>query len=187
MGSSRYTLVELTDNSTSRVLRSSNLSAVLSAVFPHPVRYRQVWHFPRGDKSIYAWKAQPPEGFVALGMMCTTSGSHLKLRPYRTVCPIPLFSFTCFIVRADAQPDVREMRCIPEAWCVPTTVTPTKIWDDTGSGGGKPGSVWAINSMDLICVSAGHERPKETFFELKNSRFMVDQFAQTENGVVSFI
>ena len=27
------------------------------------------------------------------------------------------------------------MRCVPVSWCIPTTVTPVKVWDDTGAGG----------------------------------------------------
>ena len=78
------------------------------------------------------------------------------------------------------------MRCVPAAWCVPTSVIPTKVWDDTGAGGGKPGSIWTVNSLDMVAVVAGHEAPKEVFYDLKNNRFFVDQYAQTENGVVSF-
>jgi hypothetical protein len=87
---------------------------------------------------------------------------------------------------ADEPPDVTCMRCVPAAWCVPTSVTPTKVWDDTGAGGGKPGSIWTVNSLDMVAVVAGHEAPKEIFYDLKNNRFFVDQYAQTENGVVSF-
>jgi hypothetical protein len=49
---------------------------------------------------------------------------------------------------------------------VPTTVVPTKIWDDSGSGGGKPGSIWTVNSMDMMCVTAGHDRPTEVFYDI---------------------
>ena len=78
------------------------------------------------------------------------------------------------------------MRCVPAAWCVPTSVTPFKVWDDTGAGGGKPGSIWTVNSLDMVAVIAGHEPPKEIFYDLKNNRFFVDQYAFTESGVVSF-
>lgn len=48
--------------------------AVLAAVFPHPLRFKQAWHLARGDKFLYAWKAVPPEGFIALGNICSTTG-----------------------------------------------------------------------------------------------------------------
>lgn len=95
--------------------------------------------------------------------------------------PLLSTSFT-----ADEPPDVTCMRCVPAAWCVPSSITPTKIWDDTGAGGGKPGSIWTVNALDMVAVVAGHEAPKEIFYDMKNNRFFVDQYAFTENGVVSF-
>ena len=50
--------------------------AVLAAVFPHPLRFKQAWHLARGDKFLYAWRAVPPEGFLALGNICSTTGEH---------------------------------------------------------------------------------------------------------------
>lgn len=49
--------------------------AVLAAVFPHPLRFKQSWHLARGDRFLYAWKAIPPEGFLALGMISSCSGT----------------------------------------------------------------------------------------------------------------
>ena len=69
-----YTTLELTDYATIRLSRSKVIQSVLAHVFPHPVRFKQVWHFVRGDRSLYAWKAVSPEHFIALGMVCTTSG-----------------------------------------------------------------------------------------------------------------
>ena len=69
---------------------------------------------------------------------------------------------------------------------MPSTVTPTKVWDDSGAGGGKPGSIWVVNAMDMVAIVAGHEPPKEPSYDLKNNRFFIDKYAQTENGVVSF-
>ena len=66
------------------------------------------------------------------------------------------------------------MCCVPVAWCVPTTFTPVRVWDDTGAGGGKAGSVWAINSMRLIAFAAGHEAPAEQFYELAAPRFFIE-------------
>ncbi len=68
------------------------------------------------------------------------------------------------------------MRCVPSTWCVPSKVSPVKIWDDSGAGGGKPGSMWTINSYDMIAIIPGHEPPKETFYELSSNRFFMDAY-----------
>lgn len=146
----RYQLIELTDNATMRINRTKVIKAVITTICPHPLKYKQVWHFARGEKSLYAWKAQAPEGFVALGMMVTPS---------------------------DAPPDVTAMRCIPLSWCTPAKVKPQKIWDDTGAGGGKPASMWIINSLGMVAIVTGHEAPTETFYDLSSSRFFLDGFS----------
>lgn len=155
----RHTTVEVTDNNTTR-LRTSKVSAtVLATTFPFPLRYKAAWTL-KSAKPLYAWRAIAPEGFVALGMLCTTT---------------------------EEPPSVDAMRCVPQAWCVPTKVAPRKIWDDHGAGGGKPGSVWSINAMDLVAFVAGHEAPKETFYDLKSGRFFISQFAKCDGGEVKFI
>jgi hypothetical protein len=72
--SNKYMLVELTDNATSRILKSKTLNTILSSVFPHPLKLKKVWSMSRGGKSLFAWKAIPPDNFVALGMICTNTG-----------------------------------------------------------------------------------------------------------------
>lgn len=143
----KFQCVELTDNATLRLNRSRVMTSVLATICPNPLKFKQVWFLQRGDRSLYAWKAVPPEGFIALGMMCTSS-----------VTP----------------PDVSCMRCIPKGWCHPTRVPPAKIWDDTGAGGGKPGSIWTINSMDMIAVVPGHDPPTDIFYDLNANRFFLD-------------
>jgi Ca2+-binding EF-hand superfamily protein len=146
--SGRYQFIEVTDQATMRMNRGRVLKAVLDKVCPHPTKFKQVWHFMRGERSLFAWKAVPPDSrFVALGMICTTT---------------------------EAPPDTREMRCVPLSWCEPAKEPPIKIWDDTGAGGGKPGSLWTINSMDMIAVVPGHEPPTDTAYELNNIRFFLE-------------
>ena len=142
-------MVEITDNATIRMKRARYLNAVMALVCPYPLKYRQVWHFARGDKSFYAWKPLAPDNFVALGIMCTTS---------------------------EEPPSVKAMRCVPLSWCVPSKVKPAKIWDDTGAGGGKPGSMWTVNSMDMLTVVPGHDPPTETFYDLSSNRFFLEGF-----------
>ena len=84
-----------------------------------------------------------------------------------------IYSLSLFIFVEDP-PELEAMRCVPAKWCNPTSISPIKLWDDTGSAGGRPGSIWVINSMDMICVTAGHEAPKETFYELMSNRFFID-------------
>ena len=129
-------------------MRSKTGAAVMAALCPFPTKYKQVWHLTRGGKSLYAWKPMAPDGFVALGMMATSS---------------------------DIPPELKAMRCVPESWCLPSKNPPFKIWDDTGAGGGKPGSIWVINSLDMVVIVAGHEAPMETFYELNSAKsFFVD-------------
>ena len=66
------------------------------------------------------------------------------------------------------------MRCVPFAWCAPSKVIPKQVWNDTGAGGGKPGSMWTINSLDMVAIVVGHEAPKEVFYELNAVRFFLE-------------
>ncbi len=79
------------------------------------------------------------------------------------------------------------MRCVPLAWCVPTKVAPAQIWNDAGAGGGKPGSMWTINALNMMVVIPGHDAPTDVFYELKNKRFMADQYTVAVNNELSFI
>lgn len=71
----KYQLFEVTDFATLRMKRAKVVETVLAQAFPYPVRFKQSWHLSRGDNSLYAWKAVAPEGFCALGMICTTTGA----------------------------------------------------------------------------------------------------------------
>ena len=87
----------------------------------------------------------------------------------------------------DTPPSTLAMRCVPLAWCTPSKHKPVQVWNDTGAGGGKPGSMWTINSLDMVAIVVGHERPKEVFYELKSKRFMADQMAYADDeGNVTF-
>ena len=75
MSATKYQCIEVTDYATLRMKRSQILKSVLARFFPYPIRYKKVWSMSRGDKSLFAWKAVPPEGFVALGMLCSGTGT----------------------------------------------------------------------------------------------------------------
>ena len=51
------------------------------------------------------------------------------------------------------EPSVTCMRCVPIMWCEKSHFTPVKIWDDVGAGGGKPGSIWVINSLGMNALN----------------------------------
>ena len=53
----------------------------------------------------------------------------------------------------DMEPSVTCMRCVPIVWCDKSHFTPIKIWDDVGAGGGKPGSIWVINSLGMYSLN----------------------------------
>ncbi len=154
----KFQTIEITDIATIRIKRAKTITQVLSTVFPHPLRYRQVWHLSRNGKMLYAWKPHAPDGFVALGMVFTAT---------------------------DDTPDVREMRCVPQQWCMKTKSPPIKIWDDSGAGGGKPGSIWIINSIGLAYAVPGHDAPREEFYEINNARFLLEGFKVSTIGTSS--
>jgi hypothetical protein len=139
-------LVELTDKaawSTSR----GKLADVLAAATPHPLRFRQVWSFQQGKQHLFAWQPVPPgPEFVAMGMVAGTS---------------------------DSPPPVECVRCVPKNWLVQSAVVPRAVWDDSGSGGGRAGSLWSCNSLGLMFVGQGHTQPSEKFFDLKAEKFFM--------------
>ena len=99
VSSSRYLLLEATDDGTSRVMKSrATFPIVVNLTFPFPLRFKQVWHMARGAKSLYAWKALAPEGFVALGMVCTANGKcSIPVRPFaRTIDLFLTFDLHCY-------------------------------------------------------------------------------------------
>lgn len=52
-------------------------------------------------------------------------------------------------------PASESIRCLPEMWTTPTKRKPIKLWDDTGAGGGRPGSAWIVNDLNMIAIVAG--------------------------------
>ena len=86
------------------------------------------------------------------------------------------YSLDLFLFVDDA-PSVETMRCVPMAWCEASKTKPTQIWNDIGAGGGKPGSMWTINSLNMVAIVTGHDAPKDVYYELRSKRFMVDQYA----------
>ena len=146
--------LEVTDTSGSWVGGSSWLPHVLDRFLPFPARFRLAWSITHGSNHFYAWEPVPPgEEFVALGFI----GSKI-----------------------DKQPSVKSMRCVPRSWCKESTML-KKIWDDSGSSG-RAGSVWVLNSMQLIGFVSGSDAPRKRPFDLNSKRFFLKEYTDTRAG-----
>jgi hypothetical protein len=96
------------------------------------------------------------------------------------VPPSPAFIAMGMVGTTDEDPPlVESMRCVPMAWVKPTTMKPKLLWDDSGTGG-RRGSIWLINSLNMIAVVQGHEPPKETFYEFQQKRFFMGPKSKKE-------
>jgi Ca2+-binding EF-hand superfamily protein len=143
--------VEVTDTTGSWVGGSSWLPHVLDRYMPHPARFRLAWSVTHGSNPFYAWEPVPPgEEFVALGFIGT---------------------------KEDKEPDVTCMRCVARDWCKPSGFL-QKVWDDSGSGG-RQGSIWIFNTMNLIGFVSGSDPPSKKSFELKSRRFFLKEYSDT--------
>ena len=117
-------------------------------------RCKRVWTCQLYSKQqMYVWRAVPPsEEFVSLGIVCTTS---------------------------ENPPAPDTMRCVHRSWIKVSEVTPVKVWDDSGSWGQK-GSFRIVNSLNLLCVTEGHEAPVGPFFDLITPKFQALDHHQKE-------
>ena len=154
-GMPRLTL-EITDTTGSWVGGSSWLPFVLERYLPRPARYRLVWSITQGANPFYAWEPVPPsDDFVALG---------------------------CIGTKTDQPPDVRMMRCVCKHWCTESKIVKS-IWNDSGSGG-REGSIWTLNSLNLIGFVNGHDPPRGKAYDLKNHRFFLREYSCIKtNGI----
>mmetsp|Transcript_26609 Transcript_26609/g.55769 ORF Transcript_26609/g.55769 Transcript_26609/m.55769 type:complete len:610 (-) Transcript_26609:52-1881(-) len=154
-GNPRLTL-EITDTTGSWVGGSSWLPFVLDRFLPRPARYRLVWSITQGANPFYAWEPVPPsDDFVALG---------------------------CIGTKTDKPPDVRMMRCVCKHWLTETKVLKS-IWNDSGSGG-REGSIWIFNSLNLLGFVNGHDPPRRKPYDLKNHRFFLREYSDIKvNGI----
>ena len=125
--------LELSDQYTFRRNRTRWLKACAERLFPPPIRYRQVWHLPQGDRSVYGWAPVPPDAnYVALGHVAT---------------------------RTDAPPPPRAVRCVPismvDALAALQILGSTPAWTNSSLGGRK-GSLWRHAHGGLLVVARGH-------------------------------
>ena len=149
--------LEVTDTTGSWVGGSSWLPHVLDRFMPHPARFRLAWSVTHGSNHFYAWEPVPPgEEFVSLGFIGT---------------------------KTDKQPDVTCMRCVPLDWCKPSGFL-QKAWDDSGSGG-RQGSIWVFNTLNLIGFVSGSDPPRKKGFDLKSRRFFLKEYSDTSKQNVA--
>jgi hypothetical protein len=73
-------------------------------------------------------------------------------------------------------PDLALVRCVPSSWCTVTKFVPVKVWDDSGAGGGKPGSIWVVNPHGLVAFTVGHDAPKGNFYEISGFAFSLEEY-----------
>jgi hypothetical protein len=53
-----------------------------------------------------------------------------------------------------------QVRCVPRRWCEKQPTPARLLWRDDGQGG-RPGSFWAIPTMELVAAAQGAEPPEE--------------------------
>ena len=120
--------IELTDLDVSTLKKSSNLDEVhVNYLMPHPVGYKMAWWQSSTSESgnLYVWRPiAPSEDFVALGFVATTTNQ---------------------------DPPLDAIRCVNKGFLIPSTMKPTKIWDNAGTGG-KKGSFWIVNNIG-VCTN----------------------------------
>ena len=77
-------------------------------------------------------------------------------------------------------PKLNSMRCVPKNWTKAADDKPTKLWDDSGSGG-RPGSFWIVSKSKNFAIGDGHRQPNSNvvFYNLiKNKSFIFITFYQ---------
>jgi len=141
-------VVEVTDVNAYALAGSNYMPRVLDRLFPHPSRFRQVWGQEWKGTALYAWTPVPPPGFIALGMVLTTKPQ---------------------------APSVTSVRCISQKWAEKPSVAPQLVWTNEGSGG-RPASIWLVNSLGLLYVNLGHNPPaSRDLWDIKRGQLTADQ------------
>jgi len=123
--------VDVTDINAFALTGSNFMPRVIERLFPLPLRFRQIWGQEWKASAVYAWAPVAPPGFIAVGMILTSKPQ---------------------------APDVSTVRCLPEKWACKPAVDPQLVWTNEGSGG-RPASIWIVNSLGLLYVNTGHKAP----------------------------
>lgn len=146
--------VEITDTSGNWVGGSNWLALVLDRFMPFPARFRLAWSLTHGSNPFYAWEPIPPsDGFVAMGMVGTVT---------------------------EDPPNIKCIRCVCADWVCESKYVKQE-WVDSGSGG-REGSIWVFNSLNLAGFVAGHDPPKRKIYDFKSKRFFIRDYSNTRAG-----
>jgi len=122
---------------------------------PYPVSFKMVWWHQSGNNSIYIWKPIPASlDFVAMGVVITPTSD---------------------------EPSLDCVRCVNKGFLVPTKAKPQRIWDSSGIGG-KKGSFWIMNSLQLLAVTEGFDPPQGEYYELKAPRLITGDLFVLSKG-----
>jgi len=142
-------LLEVTDTAVGMLASSESMSAVVDQLLPHPLRYRLAWHDAHAKPPLYIWRAVPPSAdFVAVGMIATSS---------------------------DDQPELTAMRCVPTRWLSAEKEEPKKVWQHGGQIGGRTGTFWSTNQLNVLLAMHGQEPPpKDQRWFFTTDRFMAE-------------
>jgi len=143
----RYTL-ELTDLTVNSVQQSKWLALAARQCFVHPQRFHRVWGVQTGTYPLFVWEPVPPnEHFVALGMVAT---------------------------QTEEPPPARSVHCVPRDWVEADPDLNKLIWSDAGASG-KPGSLWAVGTLQTLVASLGHASPGSKSWRFKRTRFTLGE------------
>ena len=121
----QFMTLQLTDNATLRMKRAQTQAAVMKESIPASGEVQRNLAHEERSELIVCMKPIPPEGYASLGQLFTST---------------------------DRPPDVRTIHCVPSSWVIKSTRPPRKVWDDTGAGGGKAGSMWIVNNMNMVII-----------------------------------
>lgn len=154
-------LLEITDEQYSGFFAKhprDELNRFLDTYFPHPIRFRQVWHLKESAlKSVYIWAPVPPSpDFTACGMLCTTD---------------------------DEAPALQEVRCLPRVWAERIPARAAQVWSAVGEEG-LAASAWLPGGeitgfLQLSTGAAVEVMPEMQRMQPRHKKFYVS-LAQTE-------
>lgn len=151
----RYAL-ELTDLTLSGVKQSKWLSLVVRQCFSHPARFHRVWAIQTGAQPLFVWEPIPASAdYVAMGMVVTQS---------------------------EEAPSLRSVLCVPREWVEPAPDMVKMLWSDAGASG-KPGSLWAVGSLQILAATPGNQAPSDKSWRLKRTRFTLGDHPGRMSGI----
>lgn len=67
------------------------------------------------------------------------------------------------------------VHCVPARWCAEARA-PARLVAEAGGVGAssRPGSLWTANAAGLLGATAGHARPSDVFYDLREDIFRLE-------------